>query len=141
MFHTHSDLTKGLYIATSGMQAQNKRVLLISQNLANASTRPSSPDQLPYKRKVIAFKTYFDKKTQTELVKVKTIKHDKTPLNKVYSPHDPAADKEGFVLESNVKPMIEMVDLQEAMHSHEANVKAFEKLMNMIQNTIGLLKS
>lgn len=141
MFDSNSSLTRALYVSTSGMLAQDKRVLLLSQNIANAGTRGSEKGDLPYRRRVITFQSYFDKRAKADLVKVKHIKNDKAPLNKIYSPHDPSADAQGFILESNVKPMAEMMDLQEAMHSHEANLKALERLFSMLQNTIDLLKS
>lgn len=136
-----ANLTKALYTATSGMVAQNKRILVISENLANAGTRNSAAGLMPYGRRVPSFKTVFDKKTGASIVVVSKIKKDHTPFTKIYAPHDAAADKNGFVYESNVKSMIEMTDMREASRSHEANLKAFERIMFMLQNSINLLKN
>ena len=137
----NATLTKALYTATSGMQVQNKRVLVLSQNVANAGSRPAAPGQEPYRRRMISFKSTYDKKLDAEIVSVNRIFNDKSPLNRVYSPGDQAADKLGYVQESNVKPMIEMADLREAGIGHDANLKAFERVLKMLENTINLLKS
>jgi flagellar basal-body rod protein FlgC len=133
-------LSRALYAATSGMNAQNQRVLVISQNLANSNTRPTFPGEMPYRRRVISLKSAYDANIGAELVKVKSIRPDLSPFSKIYAPEDPAADSQGFVLEANVKPMVEMVDLREASHQHEANVRAFEKILGMLTNVISLLK-
>ncbi|CAO4841692.1 MAG: Flagellar basal-body rod protein FlgC [Holosporales bacterium] len=133
-------LIKGLHVATSGMIAQSKRLLVITQNIANAASRSDTPGGAPYARKLVRFQSYIDKKTGANLVRVKNIKTDKTPFRKIYSPGDPGADETGHVLESNVQPLIEMADMREAGRSHEAVTKAFEKILQMLQNTIGFLK-
>ena len=136
-----STLARALYIATSGMVVQNKRMLIISENLANAGVKNTATGVMPYKRRVPSFKTIYDKKTKTELVTLSKINHDKTPFPKVFSPNDPAADKDGFVYESNVKSILEMADMREASRSHEGNLKVYERILAMLQNTINLLKN
>lgn len=133
-------LLKGLHVATAGMLVQNKRVITIAQNIANAGSRADAQGNQPYRRKTITFKDQLDKETGINLVKVKAIKADKSPFNKVYDPLDPAADDDGYVAETNVKPMVELSDMREAGRSHEANVKVFEKILQMLQNTISILK-
>lgn len=136
-----ANLTKALYTATSGMIAQNKRILIVSENLANAGTRNAAAGLLPYARRVPTFQTVFDKKIGASVVVISKIKKDKTPFTSIYAPHDSAVDKNGFVYESNVKSMVEMTDMREASRSHEANLKAFERIMLMLQNSINLLKN
>ena len=126
-----STLTRALYVATSGMVVQNKRMLIISENLANAGVKNTVAGEMPYRRRIPAFKTYYDRK----------IHHDKTPFPKVYAPDDPAADKDGFVYESNVKSILEMADMREASRGHEGNLKVYERILAMLQNTINLLKN
>lgn len=135
----NGSLVKGLHVATSGMIAQNKKLLAISQNIANAGSR-SSTNSLPYARKTLKFTSYMDKKLGAELVKVERVKTDKTAFRRVYSPNDPMADKDGYVLETNVNPILEMSDMRDAGRSHEASTKAYEKILQMLQNMIGLLK-
>jgi flagellar basal-body rod protein FlgC len=135
-----SDLMKSLKISTAGMQAQNSRLVIISQNLANANTRPSEKGADPYRRKLITFKQMVDPATGSHVVKASDVKYDQTPFKKVYSPGDPTADAQGYVKESNVNPLMELADLREASRSHEANLRAYEKSLSMIQDTIALLR-
>jgi flagellar basal-body rod protein FlgC len=135
----NGSLIKGLHVATSGMVAQNKRLLMISQNIANAGSRVAITGN-PYARKTLKFMSYMDKKIGAEMVKATKVNQDKAAFKKVYSPHDPAADKDGYVLESNVNPILEMSDMRDAGRSHEASTKAFEKILQMLQNMLGLLK-
>ena len=137
----NGSLLKGLYVATSGMVAQNQRTLAITQNIGNAQTRADKPGGQPYKRKIVIFKNHYDAAKDVSLVKVDRIAYDNSPYKKVYSPGDPGADKDGFVLESNVQAIGEMADMRDASRSHEAATKAFEKIIQMLQSTIGVLKN
>ena len=74
-------------------------------------------------------------------MQVKSIGTDQSPFKTVYSPGDPAADKNGMVSMSNVNPMVEMADMREASLSHEANLRAYEKALKMMEETVGLLKN
>lgn len=135
-----SSLMNALKISTSGMSIQKARMLLISQNLANAGSKSPAPGVTPYQRQQLSVKNYKDKNTGLEFVKVSKIFKDQTPGSMVYSPNDPAADGNGYVMESNVKPLIEITDLRESSSTHQANLKAYEKALSMLQETIGLLK-
>ena len=138
---TNGSLLKGLYVATSGMIAQNQRTLAITQNIGNAQSRSNKPGGQPYRRKIVIFQDFYASSKEVNLVKVKRIAYDTTPPKKVYSPGDPGADKDGFVLESNVQAVGEMADMRDASRSHEAATKAFEKILQMLQSTIGVLKN
>ncbi len=136
-----SDLSKSLKVSTAGMGVQNKRMLVISQNMANANTKPASPNEQPYQRKTISFKNQEDMKTGLSTVLVKSIDSDTSPFKEVYSPGDPAADEKGIVRMPNVNSMMEMMDMREAGLSHEANLRAYEKTLRMMEETIGLLRN
>ena len=136
-----SALTKTLYVASAGIKSQDDRMLVVAQNIANAHVRPSEEGKLPYQRKIIKFQSYFDETLQIEKVGPSKIEKDNAPFRKVFDPTDPAANKKGYVLESNVNPIIEISDMREANRAHEANVRAFEKTLHMMQNVINLLKA
>jgi len=51
-----SDLNKAMHIAASGMLAQNVRVRVISQNIANADSLATAPGQDPYRRQTVSFR-------------------------------------------------------------------------------------
>ena len=120
------------------MVAQQQRLLVISQNLANATAK--NPDGSIYQRQTINFLNMLDSSTGLRLVRPGRIDKDSTPGKLVYKPGDPNANADGFVEESNVNSLIELADMREASRSHEANVKAYEKILSMLQEIIGLLK-
>lgn len=133
-----SDLSKALKVSSAGMAAQNSRLLVISQNIANAQSMTANGT--PYRRKVITFKNEKDPKHGVDVVKIKAINHDKTPFTMAYKPNHPNANAQGMVAETNVKPLIEFADMREAGLTHQANLKSYEKTLNMMQETISLLK-
>lgn len=133
-------LNSALKILVSGMRAQDKRTLIISENLANVGVRPSKKGEEPYRRKLISFHTVYDKSAGANVVNVKEISRDKSPFQKFYSPSDPAADKYGYVNESNVSPIIELNDMKEAGRAYDACLKALERIMSMTQSALSLLK-
>ena len=64
-----STLTRALYVATSGMVVQNKRMLIISENLANAGVKNTVPGVMPYRRRIPSFKTFYDKRKKRTPIK------------------------------------------------------------------------
>jgi len=134
-----SPLTKSLYISTAAIVAQNQRVLVLSQNIANADVK-AMPGQEVYRRQLVSFHNVYDNKIKASLLQVKKIIHVQAEPIKSYSPGDPMADKEGFVRQPNIKSIEEMTDVREASRSHESNLRAFERILLMLQNTVGLLK-
>ncbi len=55
------DFLKTMSIAASGLRAQAGRMRIISENIANADSTPSSSGADPYRRKVPPFVTEFDR--------------------------------------------------------------------------------
>ncbi|MHA1558476.1 MAG: flagellar basal body rod protein FlgC [Alphaproteobacteria bacterium] len=133
-------LKKGLFVSKDAMNAQNTRMLVIAQNLANATVN-STKGNLPYRRKIVFFENAFNPKIDTDTIMVSHISADQTPFPKIYSPGDPEADSEGFIYKSNVEPFVELADMRETVRAHEANLRCFEKILSMVQSTIALLKS
>lgn len=74
------------------------------------------------------------------MVAVDKVKDDLTPFPKQFEPGHPAADDQGYVLSSNVVPLMEMADLREANRSYEANLEVIRNAKSMLQETIDLLR-
>ena len=87
-----SDLSVTSDIAISGMKAQSERLRIISENMANAESVGIREGEDPYRRQVVTFKNYIDKKTGAEMVKVDKVIQDQSPFIKKYAPNHPAAD-------------------------------------------------
>ncbi len=87
------DLKDSVAIATSGLNAQSKRVRVTSENLANANTTAKTAGGEPYRRKTITFKNELDRASGTYRVKVNKIKDDTaSELGMKYDPSHPAAE-------------------------------------------------
>ena len=127
--------------AISGMRAQTKRLRVVAENLANADTTASTPGGEPYRRKTISFAAEIDRATGANVVSVKKIGRDPSAFKREYEPGHPSAGPDGYVLHPNVQSMVEMMDMQEAQRSYEANLTMMSGARTMIQRTIDLLRS
>lgn len=127
--------------AVSGMRAQTKRLRVVAENLANSDTTSSVPGGAPYRRKTISFAAEIDRASGAAEVKVKNIGQDYSAFKRTFQPEHPSADADGYVLRPNVSPMVELMDMQEAQRSYEANLTMLTGARRMLQRTIDLLRS
>ena len=129
-------------ISATGMTAQQLRMDVISQNIANINTTRDENGGV-YRRKNVVFSeknvTGFLQillKTAGTVgngVKVTRIFEDrKSPLKLVYDPSHPDANEDGYVEYPNVNTVQEMTDMIDATRSYEANITAFNATKNMI---------
>ena len=135
-----TDLSKSLSIAASGMKAQGARLRVISENVANAGSTALTPEQDPYRRKLVTFGSVLDRELGASLVEVKRVSRDPSEFRSRYQPNHPAADEAGYVAISNVNTLIEMTDMREAQRSYEANLKVLQASRQMLKGTIELLR-
>lgn len=135
------DLMKSLFISASGLKAQNGRMRVIAENIANASSTGRTPEEEPYRRKIPTFQAEFDKALGAETVELGRIAEDQSEFKSTYMPGHPAADKDGYVLQPNVNTLIETTDMREAQRSYEANLNVIETTRKMLQRTIDILRA
>ncbi len=135
------DLIKSLFISASGLKAQNGRMRVIAENIANASSTGKTPDEQPYRRKIVTFKNEFDKELGAEKVALGKIAEDTSDFRSSFQPGHPAADDDGYVLQPNVNTLIETTDMREAQRSYEANLNVIESTRRMLQRTIDILRA
>lgn len=134
------DLSSVLRVSAAGMDAQGTRMRTIAENLANADALPTSPDQEPYRRKTVAFRSILDREAGVQTVRVDRIVKDKSqPLLK-FDPTHPAADERGYVKTPNIKSLVEVMDMRQAQRSYEANLGMIEIAKSMISRTIDILR-
>ncbi len=135
-----SDLSVTSDIAVSGMKAQSERLRIISENMANAESVGIREGEDPYRRQVVTFKNYIDKKTGAEMVKVDKVIKDQSPFVKKYAPNHPAADEQGYVSMPNVNTLVEMMDMKEAQRAYEANLTMVQTARDMNSKVLDILK-
>lgn len=125
-----TDLSQALSISSSGMRAQGRRLVHVSENIANADT-PG------YRRKMVAFHQGIGDAAMVETGRVQL---DQTPLERVFDPTHPLANGEGYFSGSNVNLMLEVADAREAQRSYEANLKMFDQTRQMSSSLWELLR-
>lgn len=135
-----NDLNDVLAVSASALNAQNQRMKVIAQNIANANNTASAPGSTPYQRQVITFKNEFDRAIGAYKVKVAGVQTEQTQFIREYDPANPAADGQGYVLKSNVNPLIEMMDMSDAGHAYQANLNAIDAARGMALRTINLIQ-
>lgn len=135
------DLIKSLFISASGLKAQNGRMRIIAENIANADSVGRTPNEDPYRRKIPTFKTAFEKEVGAQIVTLGKIQEDQSAFEERYEPGHPAANELGYVKEPNVNTLIETVDMREAQRSYEANLNVIQATRRMVQRTIDILKA
>ena len=144
----------GYNVATSGMGAQRTRINVVSANIANAQTTHTE-DGGPYKKQNVVFEEMLlnNKKANGEPntnkdgqvsnlrgVGVKEIIDTQSKPVMKFEPNHPDANKDGYVAYPNINPVIEMVDLIEAMRSYEANLASFQTQKTMDTKTLDILR-
>lgn len=135
------DFLKSMAIAASGLRAQAGRMRIISENIANADSTPTTPGGDPYRRKIPVFRSDFDQELGASLVELSAPQTDKSAFQIKYEPGHPAADANGNVKYPNVNSMMEMTDMREAQRSYEANINVITATRRMLQRTIDILKA
>src|SRR3569623_1077399 len=135
-----TDFLSSLRIAATGLHAQNARMRVIAENLANADSAGKTPTDKPYQRRIPTFKAVMDSDAGGEIVKVGKIALDQTAFQERYEPGHPAAAKNGYVKYPNVVPLIEAMDMREAQRTFEANLFGFTVTRQMLGRTIDILK-
>ncbi|HEX2751857.1 MAG TPA: flagellar basal body rod protein FlgC [Alphaproteobacteria bacterium] len=135
------DLVKAMELAAKGMKAQGVRMRVISENMANAETTPTSPEQDPYRRQVVTFKNELNRNDDLRYVEVDKVASDQSDFKVKYDPHHPAADGQGYIRTPNVNTLIEMMDMRESQRSYEANLGVIEMARSMLMRMVDLIRS
>ncbi|RLL53026.1 flagellar basal body rod protein FlgC [Mariprofundus sp. EBB-1] len=147
-----NDLLSSMHISAAGMTAQRTRMDIVSENIANAESTRTENGGGPYKRRQVVFQAVTPQQTFSHVfnsafqpdkhqsVKAAYIAEDNKPFREVYDPSHPDADSNGIVKMPNVNPVQEMVDMNGAARSFEANVTTMEASKRMFLKSLELLR-
>ena len=125
-------------VAASALKAQQSRMRVIAENIANAESTARTPAGTPYRRQIPVFEARnVDGATGVTLAEVRP---DQSEFRKEYDPSHPAADGEGYVLRPNVNSLVEAMDMREAQRAYEANLNVIETARSMDARILDLLK-
>jgi flagellar basal-body rod protein FlgC len=126
-------------IAVSALRAQQARMRIIAENLANSNSTSRTAGGDPYRRQAPVFQVSKVAGGGKGVAMVRA-EPDKTPFNSAYEPGNPSADAKGYVKTPNVDPLIEAMDMRDAQRAYEANLNVIETARAMDQHTLDLLK-
>lgn len=122
-------------VSGSAISAQSQRLNVVASNLANADS-VAGPDGKAYKGRQVVFQTVPMDNESSAGVKVSSITESNAPLKRSYNPSHPAADAEGYVTQSNVNPVEEMVDMISASRSYQNNVEVLNTAKTLMLKTL-----
>jgi flagellar basal-body rod protein FlgC len=126
-------------VAASALRAQQARMRIIAENLANADSTSRTPGGDPYRRNVPVFEPT-RVEGGAEGVRMARVAPDPTAFRSTYNPGHPAADAQGYVHLPNVDPLVEALDMREAQRAYEANLNVIDTARAMDMRTLDLLK-
>src|SRR4051812_932434 len=126
-------------VAASALRAQQQRMRVIAENIANAESIGTAPGADPYRRRMPTFEP---KQIQPGVtgVNMTGVREDQSAFKTTYDPGNPAADAKGYVKTPNVDGLIEALDMREASRAYEANLNVIETARNMQSRTLDILK-
>jgi len=125
-------------IAASALRAQQGRMRIIAENLANANSTSKTKGGEPYRRQEPVFEP-------TPVaggmgVRMARAQPDSSAFKTQYDPGNPSADASGYVKLPNVDPLIEALDMRDAQRAYEANLNVIDTARTMEMRTLDLLK-
>ena len=131
--------TATMAVAASALRAQQARMRVIAENLANADSTAATAGGDPYRRQTPVFESKMLEGGVKGVVMTR-VNQDQTPFRQEFQPGNPAADAQGYVKMPNVEPMVEALDMREAQRAYDANISVIETARAMNTSTLDLIK-
>ncbi|XRX42911.1 MAG: flagellar basal body rod protein FlgC [Buchnera aphidicola (Tetraneura sorini)] len=133
-------LSNIFYIAGSAMEAQEKKINVISTNIANVdSIITKNGKSYPYIAKKVILK-FNSKNNYIGGVKIDKIVNSSEKFKKTYEPNNPLSDKDGFLKKSNVNIVSEIIESISASRNYQANVEVANTAKSLLMKTISIGK-
>ncbi len=132
-------------IAGTALNAQLTRMNSTASNLANVGT-VSTSEQDAFRAKRPIFKALMDSEMTNSGaqyvggVKVARMVDDTAPPRRVSDPKNPMADEDGYVYQSNVNEVTEMVEMMAAARSYQNNVEVINTARQLMMRTLDISK-
>lgn len=124
-------------VSGSAISSQSQRLNVVASNLANADA-VAGPDGQGYKARQVVFETTPMGFEASAGVRVSGIRESNEPLKRVHNPSHPSADETGYVTQSNVNPVEEMVNMISASRSYQNNVEVMNTAKTLLLKTLQL---
>jgi flagellar basal-body rod protein FlgC len=125
--------------ASSALRAQQARMRVIAENMANSDSVSKTAGGDPYRRQMAVFTpVMLDGGVQG--VAMSRVAPDPKPFPIQHQPGHPAADGKGDVKLPNVDPLMEAMDMRDAQRAYEANLNVIDTDKAMQTSLIQLLQ-
>lgn len=134
-----TDINAAISAAASGMRAQQTRMRIAAENIANANSTGTNPNEDPFRRRIPLLETT-TLASGARGVRVEGAVNDMSDFREEYNPAHPAADARGYVQLPNVDTLVEMMDMREATRAYEANLNMIEAARTMTSRALDLLR-
>ena len=134
-----TDINAVITAAASGMRAQTTRMRLAAENVANANSTGTSPNEEPFRRRIPLLEST-TLASGAQGVRVTGAAYDMSAFKEEYNPSHPAADSDGYVRLPNVDTLVEMMDMRDATRAYEANLNMIEAARGMTSRALELLR-
>lgn len=125
-------------VAASALRAQQGRMRVIAENIANADSTSTAAGGDPYRRQSPVFRP--TTVGGASGVSMTGVVPDSSDFHSEYNPGHPAADAKGYVKTPNVDPLTEALDMRQAQRAYEANLNVIETARTMQSRTLDLLR-
>lgn len=139
-------ILSGINNTSAALDAEQTRLDVISQNIANAHTT-HDVDGKPYQRRVVVFETALQNAmgnagdgSNLPAIQVAKVERDNRPAVQIYDPGNPEADAHGMVSMPNINIHEEMADLISASRTYEANLAVVKNARSMAMQTLSIGK-
>jgi flagellar basal-body rod protein FlgC len=138
-------ILSGIQNTSAALDAEQTRLDVISQNIANVNTT-HGVDGKPYQRQVVVFETSLqqamngDGNAQMSAIQGTRVEKDSSPPIHIYDPGNPDADANGLVAMPNIDIHEEMADLISASRAFEANLAVVKNARSMAMETLSIGK-
>jgi flagellar basal-body rod protein FlgC len=134
-----TDINAAISAAASGMRAQQTRMRIAAENIANANSTGVNPNEDPFRRRIPLLEST-TLASGARGVRVEGAINDMSQFREEYNPAHPAADDRGYVRLPNVDTLVEMMDMREATRAYEANLNMIEAARTMTSRALDLLR-
>ena len=137
-------------IAGTALNAQLTRMNATASNLANAGTVATTEEEA-FRAKRPVFRTIVQDMmnkgnpgNNPEIqggVLIEKLVDDPSPVRRQFDPHNPLADKDGYIVQSNVNEVSEMVEMMAAARSYQNNVETVNTAKHLMMRTLDMMRS
>ncbi|MBL0423325.1 flagellar basal body rod protein FlgC [Ramlibacter sp. AW1] len=122
-------------IAGSAVSAQSKRLNVVASNLANAEA-VAGPDGKPFQARQVHFQSLPVEGGDLPGVRVAAVTESTALGKRVHDPRHPLADDQGYVTQSNVSVVDEMVNMISASRAYQNNVEVMNTARQLLSKTL-----